>query len=106
MRVGFLLKVKKEMILEYKRRHENVWPEMLSALNRNGWWNYSLFLSKDGLLFGYFETPVSLEEANSKMSLEEINTKWQTDMTPFFEAPDGSKPDEVMVELDEVFFVK
>ena len=40
------------------------------------------------------------------MSLEEINTKWQTDMTPFFEAPDGSKPDEVMVELDEVFFVK
>ena len=100
MRVGFLLKVKKEMIPEYKRRHDNVWPEMLSALNRNGWWNYSLFLSKDGLLFGYFETPVSLEEANSKMSLEEINTKWQTDMAPFFEASDGSIPDEVMVELD------
>ena len=40
------------------------------------------------------------------MSLEEINTKWQADMAPFFEAPDGSKPDEVMVELDEVFFVK
>ena len=27
-------------------------------------------------------------------------------MAPFFEAPDGSKPDEVMVELDEVFYVK
>ena len=57
------------MIPEYKRRHDNVWPEMLSALIRIGLWIYSLFLSKDGLLYGYFETPVSLEEANFKMSL-------------------------------------
>ena len=36
-RVGFVLKVKPEMIEEYKRHHENVWPEMLDALRRSGW---------------------------------------------------------------------
>ena len=32
-RVGFLLKVKEDMIPEYKRHHENVWPEMREALS-------------------------------------------------------------------------
>jgi L-rhamnose mutarotase len=35
-RVGFLLKVKQELLEEYKTHHENVWPEMLEALTRTG----------------------------------------------------------------------
>ena len=31
-RVGFVLKVKQELIDEYKRRHEEVWPDMLNTL--------------------------------------------------------------------------
>ena len=58
---------------------------MLEALSRTGWHNYSLFLADDGLLFGYFETPVSLEEAQKGMSKEEVNARWQTQMAPFFE---------------------
>ncbi len=38
-RVGFLLKVKQDMLEEYKRRHAAVWPDMLDALRRNGWHN-------------------------------------------------------------------
>ena len=56
-RVAFLLKVKEDKIQEYKKHHEHVWPEMLQALRRTGWSNYSLFMREDGLLFGYFETP-------------------------------------------------
>ena len=56
-RVGFLLKVKEDMIEEYKKHHETVWPEMLAALSRTGWHNYSLFMREDGLIFGYFERP-------------------------------------------------
>jgi L-rhamnose mutarotase len=52
-RVGFLLKVRKDRLEEYKRHHEAVWPEMLDALRRWGWRNYSLFLTDEGLLFGY-----------------------------------------------------
>ena len=59
-RVGFLLKVKEGRLEEYKEHHRAVWPDMLEALSRNGWHNYSLFMREDGLLFGYFEADESL----------------------------------------------
>lgn len=101
-RVGFILKVKEEMIDEYRLRHEQVWPEMLDALRRQGWHNYTLFLREDGLLFGYFETPDSFRTALQGMSEEEINERWQTEMEPFFEGI-GGHADEMMEELVEVF---
>ena len=101
-RVGFLLKVKAEMIPEYKRHHENVWPEMLEALRRTGWHNYSLFMREDGLMFGYLETPHDLETALAGMDKEAVNAKWQDLMAPFFEGA-GEHADKMMVELEEVF---
>lgn len=101
-RVGFILKVKDELIDEYKRRHREVWPEMLEALRRTGWHNYSLFMRDDGLLFGYFETPKSFEAALDGMSEEEVNQRWQAEMAPFFEGT-GGRADEMMEELVEVF---
>lgn len=101
-RVGFVLKVKEELIDEYKRRHENVWPEMQEALRRNGWHNYSLFMRDDGTLFGYFETPESFSAARAGMEDEEINASWQEEMAPFFEGT-GLHADRMMEELFEVF---
>ncbi len=102
-RIGFLLKVKADKLEEYKKHHEAVWPEMLDALRRHGWRNYSLFMREDGLLFGYFETPDTFQAALDGMAGEEINAKWQEFMTPYFESPAGDRPDEMMVELEEVF---
>jgi len=102
-RVGFVLKVKPKLLEEYKEHHKKVWPEMLDALRRTGWHNYSLYLRKDGTLFGYFETPEDLQVAVAAMSKEEVNSKWQKMMAPYFEALDGSRPDETMQELEEVF---
>ena len=102
-RVGFLLKVKPEKIEEYKKHHEAVWPEMLEALRRTGWHNYSLFMRDDGLLFGYFETPEGFQAALDGMAKEEINLKWQEFMSPYFEALGSARPDEMMQELVEVF---
>lgn len=101
-RVGFMLKVKQNLIEEYKRRHRDVWPEMLDALRRNGWHNYSLFIRDDGMLFGYFETPESFQAALDGMSEEEVNERWQAEMAPFFEDTEGHA-DEMMEELIEVF---
>lgn len=102
-RVGFLLKVREDKIEEYKKHHEAVWPEMLDALRRTGWHNYSLFMREDGLLFGYFETPEDFQTALDGMEQEEINAKWQEFMSPYFEALDGARPDQSMQELVEVF---
>jgi L-rhamnose mutarotase len=102
-RVGFLLKVKPDKVEEYKKRHAAVWPEMKAALRRNGWHNYTLFMRADGLLFGYFETDESFAAALEGMDQEEVNARWQASMAPFFEAPPGSRPDQNMLELEEVF---
>src|SRR5947208_7319816 len=102
-RVGFVLKVKPERLEEYKRHHEQVWPEMLQALRDAGWHNYSLFLNDDGLLFGYFETPESLQAAQAGMAREEVNARWQALMAPYFENLGGSHPDQGLIELEEIF---
>lgn len=102
-RVGFVLKVKPDKIEEYKQHHKQVWPEMLQALSEAGWHNYSLFVRQDGSLFGYFETPESLEAAQAQMAQKEVNTRWQEFMAPYFESPDNSRPDEMFLELIEVF---
>ncbi len=102
-RVAFLLKVKPEKLDEYKEHHKKVWPEMLDALHRTGWHNYSIFARDDGLLFGYFETPESFQAALDGMSKEEINQKWQDFMAPYFENLTGAHADESMMELPEVF---
>jgi L-rhamnose mutarotase len=101
-RVGFILKVREELIDEYKLRHDEVWPEMLDALRRNGWNNYSLFMSDGGMLFGYFETPDSFQAALDGMSKEPINDRWQVEMAPFFEGT-GGHADQIMEHLVEVF---
>ncbi len=102
-RIGFILRLRPDKIDEYKEHHKKVWPEMLEALTRTGWHNYSLFLKNDGTLFGYFETPGTLEDAIAGMSKEEINSKWQAFMAPFFENLDGLHPDQGMLELEEIF---
>jgi L-rhamnose mutarotase len=102
-RIGFVIKVKADKIDEYKKHHENVWPEMREALSRQGWHNYSLFLNEDGLLFGYFETPESFEAALVGMDQEPINDQWQSLMAPYFESTNGQHGDKMMVELVEVF---
>ncbi len=102
-RVGFMLKVKPERLLEYKEHHKHVWPDMLDALHRTGWHNYSIFAREDGLLFGYFETPESFRAALDGMSREEVNQRWQDFMAPFFENLGGAHPDESMVQLEEIF---
>ena len=102
-RVGFLLKVKADKLEEYKQHHEAVWPEMLAALSRTGWHNYSIFAREDGLLFGYFEAADSFQSSLAGMSHEEINAKWQDFMAPYFENLSGAHADESMAELEEVF---
>lgn len=102
-RVGFLLKVKEDKIEEYKKHHEAVWPEMLDALSRTGWQNYSLFMREDGLLFGYFEAADSFQASLDGMAKEEVNAKWQKFMAPYFEGIGGKQADESMIELEEVF---
>lgn len=101
-RICFVLQVKKNRLEEYKQRHEQVWPEMLEALQRTGWHNYSLFLRDDGMLVGYLETP-DFDKALEGMAALEVNARWQGEMREFFEDPAGRDPDRQIRYLEQVF---
>ncbi|MGA2558620.1 MAG: L-rhamnose mutarotase [Terracidiphilus sp.] len=102
MRICFLLRVRKDRLNEYRARHAEVWPEMLDALRHAGWSNYSLFLNPDGLLVGYLETD-DFDRACAAMNSQDVNSRWQAEMAPFFEQVDGRAPDEGLMPLQEVF---
>lgn len=102
-RVGFEMKIHPEMVDEYKQRHDDIWPEMSEALVRTGWRNYTIFFKDDGTLFGYAECDESFQASLDGMSKEEINQKWQDDMSSFFQLPDGAHADENMIQWREVF---
>jgi L-rhamnose mutarotase len=99
-RVCFLMRVRAQTLEEYKRRHAEVWPEMLDALSRTGWQNYSLFAAADGLIVGYVETE-DFAAALSAMQEEPVNARWQTEMAPLFEIEVA--PDTAMQQLEEIF---
>jgi len=102
MRICFLLKVRPEMREEYKKRHASVWPEMLDALRETGWRNYSLFLRPDGLLVGYLEAD-DFEKCCAAMKNYPVNTRWQAEMSGFFEALAEGGADDNITPLEEVF---
>jgi L-rhamnose mutarotase len=101
-RICFLLQIKPDRLDEYKERHRNVWPEMLDALRKTGWRNYSLFLREDGLLVGYLETD-DLQQSLSEMAAQDVNTRWQREMAEYFADLNGRRPDEGFLQLEQVF---
>jgi len=101
-RYCFNLQVRPDRLGEYVERHRAVWPEMQAALRETGWNNYSLFLRDDGLLIGYVEAD-DLEAAQRAMAANEVNTRWQAEMSEFFQGIDGRPPDESFLLLREIF---
>ena len=99
-RVCFVMRVRPAAMEEYRRRHAEVWPEMLDALRRAGWRNYSLFAGGEGMVIGYVETD-DFQAALDAMQGEPVNARWQADMAPMFELQ--AAPDTSLVQLEEIF---
>tara|TARA_R110002072_G_scaffold36917_2_gene108402 strand:+ start:118 stop:432 length:315 start_codon:yes stop_codon:yes gene_type:complete len=65
---------------EYKKRHDEIWPDMLATLREAGISNYNIF--RHGLtLFGYFETD-DLKAAQTHLAACPVNAKWGEAMGP------------------------
>ena len=65
---------------EYKKRHDDIWPEMLDALRQAGIRNYNIF--RLGLtLFGYFETD-DLQKTKAFLRENPVDKRWSEWMAP------------------------
>jgi len=104
-RVCFLARVRPERLDEYRQRHEEVWADMLTALRKAGWGNYSLFLAQDRLLIGYLETD-DYQAALDRMAQTDVNERWQAEMAQYFADADGraaETPDRRFQRIGEIF---
>jgi len=99
-RVAFRLRVKPERLEEYKRLHQEVWPELLEDLRAASIRNYSIFA--DGPeLFGYLECD-DWEVSSAALARSDANRRWQAFMSGFLATPvdpDAAEPLRLMAEV-------
>lgn len=102
VRKASALKVYKDQYEEYKKRHDELWPEMEKMLKDHGVSEYSIFLLEEtGQLFAYLH--VEDESLYARVSETEICKKWWAYMEPLMETNDDHSP--VAKELKEVFYL-
>ena len=77
---AWVLEVRPGYEEEYKKRHDEIWPDMVEMLSEAGLRNYNIF--RHGLtLFGYFETD-DLKKSIDHIAKSEVNKKWGEYMAP------------------------
>lgn len=103
IRKAFKMKLYKGMADEYKRRHRDIWPEMVELLKKHGGHNYSIFLdSETNVLFSYIE--IENEELWAEKAKTEICKKWWSYMADLMETNEDKSP--IGKGLYEVFYLE
>ncbi len=60
---------------EYKKRHDNIWPEMKEVLANAGIVNYSIWMQGEEL-FGYYECEKGVDYAAKVQAESDVVKKW------------------------------
>ena len=96
------MRIRPELKAEYKKRHDELWPDMAGAIRESGIGNYSIYFREDGLLIGYFE---SNDPARSleKLGKTDANARWQVSMDRFFVKKDPKSVGPDIEAVEEVF---
>jgi L-rhamnose mutarotase len=102
-RHGSVIKVRAEVLEEYKRYHARAWPEVLNMITKCNIRNYSIY-QKDGYLFSYFEYVGENYAADmDKMAADPKTQEWWDIMKPMQQPLDTRAPGEWWAEMEEVF---
>lgn len=103
MRVAFKMKLKQGFKEEYKKRHDELWPELKTLLEEQGVSKYSIFFDEEtNILFG-------VQNQDGESSSQDLGTlaivqKWWAYMADIMETNSDNSP--VTVSLDEVFYME
>jgi L-rhamnose mutarotase len=99
-RNAFKMKLHKGSEEEYKKRHDEIWPELEKELHQAGISDYSIYLDEETLTLFAFQ---KLGENNTADNLPntEIVKKWWAYMADIMETNPDNSP--VVKPLKEVF---
>ena len=86
IRRAFTMRLKPEAMAEYRRYHDNIWPELVREIEKSGIASITTFeRDPDLFLFSEIHDP----EAWDKLWNSEIHKKWGEIMAQFMEFKDG-----------------
>jgi len=90
---AFRMKLKPGMVEEYKRRHDDIWPELSDALRDAGIHDYSIFLDEETL---HLFAVLKLRPGESSAALPELPVmkRWWDSMAALMEVEPGNRPKE------------
>ena len=101
-RLAFKMHLNKGQKEEYKKRHDEIWPELKQLLKESGVSEYSIFLDEEtNILFAFQK--VSGEGGSQDLGQTEIVQKWWKFMSDIMEVNEDNSP--VMKVLEEVFYL-
>ena len=102
-RLAFKMHLNEGQKEEYKKRHNELWPELRQLLKSAGVSEYSIFLDEEtNILFAFQK--VSGEGSSQDLGSNPIVQKWWAYMADIMETNDDNSPR--MVPLDEVFYME
>ncbi len=103
IRHAFKMKLKPGHVAEYKKRHDEIWPELAKELRAAGISDYSIFLDEETLTLFAVQ---KLTEHNTAADLPEsaVVRKWWRSMAPLMEVHPDHSP--ICGELREVFHLE
>ncbi|MGL1890695.1 MAG: L-rhamnose mutarotase [Spirochaetaceae bacterium] len=102
-RVAFKMKLKKGFEEEYKKRHDEIWPELHELLRGQGISNYSIFFDEEtGFLFGFQN--VNGDSGSQDLGQNPIVKKWWDFMADIMEVNEDNSP--ITTPLRELFYFK
>ena len=102
-RFGFKMKLLPGFREEYLKRHNEIWPELVELLKKEGIGNYSIFLDDESnTLFAYQEQ--SGESTSQDLGNTEVVKKWWKYMADIMETNPDNSP--VTIPLEQVFYMK
>jgi L-rhamnose mutarotase len=97
---AFKMRLKPGLADEYKKRHDEIWPELSALLRKSGVSDYSIFLDEEtNILFAVQKQGGA--SSSQDLGSEAIVRRWWAHMADIMETnPDGSP---VSIPLREVF---
>lgn len=101
-RMAFKMKLNPGMLEEYKKRHDDLWPELHKLLKDSGLSEYSIFFDEETNILFAFQKQAG-DKGSQDLGKTEIVKKWWKYMADIMETNPDNSP--VSKELIEVFYM-
>jgi len=100
---AFKMRLKPGMKAEYKKRHDEIWPELVILLTDAGIRDYSIYLDEEtNILFGVLRR--DSREAMDALPKHPVMRRWWSFMADIMETKPDNEP--VAVPLEKMFHLR